>query len=156
MRSVVMYLSEDGAVDRIARAVAEGLSERGESWPVALPAARPEDLEHAQLVVIGASARAKGLGPAIRRAARLSPPGSWFGRPVAVFEAGSGGMDASTGSAGSTLAARLLSMGALLLEEPQRFLVAGTEGPLEESDVVRARLWGRHLHLSERVSAEGE
>lgn len=156
MRSLVIYHSKYGNTERIARAIGEGLSERGEAHMVTLGDVRPEQLATAHMVVLGAPTHIKGMTWAMRRFLRRSPRESWFGRPVAVFDTRFHEDQRKTGSAAITLGARLQAMGALLLAPPESFFVVGMEGPLEEGELARAKLWGRQLHLSERVSVEGE
>src|SRR6266508_1926380 len=156
MRSLVIYRSRYGNTERIAQAIAEGLSERGEARSVALGDLRPRDLETAQLVVLGAPTQMKGMPLSMRRFLRRSPRASWFARPVAVFDTRFRADPSATGSAAARLRARLRRRGALLLTPTESFFVAGIKGPLEEGELVRARLWGRRLHLSDRVCVEGE
>ncbi len=156
MRSLVMYRSRYGNTERIARAVAEGLSERGESRAVALTDLRPGDLETAHLVVLGAPTQMKRMPLSMRRFLRRSAHESWFGRPVAVFDTRLPGEQWRTGSAAGRLGARLQGMGAMLVAPPESFFVSGMRGPLEQGERERAKLWGRRLHLSDRVAVEGE
>ena len=154
MRSVVIYQSTHGNTERIARAVAEGLSEHGEARAVPLAEVQPGDLEQAHLVVLGVPTHGKG-SVAMRWFLERSPDGSWFGRPMAAFDTRLLDDRPAAGSA-ARLAALLEAMGSLLLAPPESFLSTGMDGPLEEGEVGRARVWGRHLHLAERVSVEGE
>jgi flavodoxin len=156
VRSVVIYHSRFGNTERIARAVAEGLSERGEARVVALSDLQPLELETAHLVVLGGPARMKGVPLSVRRFLRRLPRDFWFGRPVAVFDTRFRDDQRKTGSAAERLSDRLQQMGALTLVSPESFFVTGMEGPPGEGEIVRARLWGRHLHLSDRVCVEGE
>jgi flavodoxin len=156
MRSLVIYKSNHGNTERIARAIAEGLSERGEAHAVALGDLRPGDLEAAQVVVLGAPTGTRSLLRSMRRFLRRSSRATWFGRPVAVFDTRFHGEMRTTGSSAQRLGRRLRRMGAVSLAPPKSFFVTGVNGPLEEGELVRAKLWGRGLHLSERVSVEGE
>jgi flavodoxin len=153
--SLVIYRSRYGNTERIARAIAAGLSERGESQAVALSDLRPGDLARAQLVVLGAPTGMKGMPLAMRRFLRRSGREAWFGRPVAVFDTRLPGAPRTTGSAGARLATRLQRSGALSLVPPESFFVTGIRGPLKDGEVLRAALWGRRL-LGDRVTAEEE
>jgi flavodoxin len=156
MRSLVVYHSRYGNTERIAQAIADGLSERGEARAVPLSALGPHDLEHAQLVVLGAPTQWRGIAAPMRRFLRDLPRDAWFARPVAVFDTRYVGSPTRTGSAAAALARRLQAMNALLSSPPESFFVVGGQGPLEEGEVARARIWGRRLHLGDRVTAEGE
>jgi hypothetical protein len=49
------------------------------------------------------------------------------------------------GSAAAAAAKRLAKKGARLLVPPESFLVTGTEGPLVEGEIERARTWANHV-----------
>jgi flavodoxin len=154
MRSLVIYHSRYGNTERIAQAVARGLSERGEVRALPLGDLAPGDLARAHLVVLGAPTQMKGIPFSLRSFLRRSPRAWWFGRPAAAFDTRFPGELRRTGSAATKLAGRLERMGALLLVPPESFFVAGMKGPLEDGELVRAELWGRGLHLSTRITAE--
>jgi flavodoxin len=156
MKSLVIYHSRYGYPQRIAWAIAEGLSERGSARAVALADVQLADVAVAHLVVIGAPTHMKGMSWSMRRFLRRTPREAWFGRPVAVFDTRFHQDGRTTGSAAAGLSARLRRRGALLVARPESFFVTDIKGPLEEGELARATLWGRSLHLAERVAAEGE
>jgi menaquinone-dependent protoporphyrinogen IX oxidase len=154
MRSIVIYHSRYGNTERVARAIAEGLSERGEALAVAVGDLRPVNVETAQLVVLGAPTQMKSMSLSMRRFLRRTSRSSWFGRPVAVFDTRFHDDPQRSGSAAAVLARRLRAMGAMLVRPPESFFVSGMKGPLREGELDRARLWGRGLHLADRVTVE--
>jgi menaquinone-dependent protoporphyrinogen IX oxidase len=156
MRSLVIYHSRYGNTERIARAIAEGLSERGETRAVALHDLRRTDLENAHLVVLGMPTQVKSMPLSMRGFMRRSGSEVWFARPVAVFDTRFHEDQGKTGSAAAVLDARLRAMGAMVVVPPESFFVTGMKGPLEEGEVERAKVWGRRLHLGDRVAVEGE
>jgi flavodoxin len=156
MRSLVVYQSRHGNTEHVARAVAEGLRERGDVHVLALHDLTPQDLEGAQLVVLGAPTQLHGLPRSVRRLLRRTPDHAWFGRPVAVFDTRRHRKTTWTGSAAAKLGTRMRRMGAIVLLSPESFFVITKKGPLEDGELLRATLWGRQLHLSERVALEGE
>jgi menaquinone-dependent protoporphyrinogen IX oxidase len=156
MRSLVIHHSRYGNTERIARAIAEGLSERGKARVMALRDVRRADLESAQLVVLGSPTQVKGMPLSLRRFMRRSGRDAWFARPVAVFDTRFHEEQDRRGSAAVVLDARLRQMGALVMAPPESFFVTGMKGPLEEGEVERATVWGRRLHLGDRVVLEGE
>jgi menaquinone-dependent protoporphyrinogen IX oxidase len=156
MRSLVIFHSRYGNTERIAHAVAEGLSERGEVRAVALREIRRADLESAQLVVLGMPTQFGGMPLSMRGFLRRSPKEAWFARPVTVFDTRFHQDLDKTGSAAVMLDERLRQMGALVVAPPESFFVTGMKGPLAEGEVERAMVWGRRLHLGDRVVLEGE
>jgi menaquinone-dependent protoporphyrinogen IX oxidase len=156
MRSLVIYHSRYGNTERIAHAIAEGLSERGDVRAKAIRDVRLSDLESAQLVVLGAPTQVKRMSLSMRGVIRRSGKEAWFARPMAVFDTRFHGDQGTTGSAAAVLDARLRKMGALVVTPPESFFVTSMKGPLEEGEVERATVWGRRLHLGDRVIVEGE
>lgn len=156
MRSLVIYHSRYGNTERIAHAIAEGLSERGDVRAKAIRDVRLADLESAQLVVLGAPTQVKRMSLSMRGFIRRSGKKAWFARPVAVFDTRFHGDQDKTGSAAVGLDARLRELGALVVTPPESFFVTGMKGPLEDGEVERATVWGRRLHLGDRVVTEGE
>jgi menaquinone-dependent protoporphyrinogen IX oxidase len=156
MRSLVIFHSRYGNTERIAHAIAEGLSERGEARAMALRDVRRADLESVQLVVLGAPTQIKSMSLSMRGFMRRSGKETWFARPVAVFDTRFHEKQDRTGSAAVVLDARLRQMGALVVTPPESFFVTGMKGPLEDGEVERATVWGRRLHLGDRVVVEGE
>jgi hypothetical protein len=60
------------------------------------------------------------------------------------------------GSAAAVLGARFRAMGAMLAAPPESFYVTAMQGSLEEGEITRALVWGRRLHLGERVVVDDE
>jgi flavodoxin len=156
MRSLVVYHSKYEHTERVARAIVEGLAERGEAHTIAMDELTPEHLRSVELVVIGTPAQARDLTAKIRWFLHPNRGDLWLGMPVAAFDTRSHQEGTATRAAASVLAARLHEAGATLVAPPESFFVSGMKGPLEEGELARAVVWGRHLHLSERVAADGE
>ncbi len=152
MRSLVIYDARYENSERAARAIAEGLNERGQATAVALGRLHHGDVEAAQLVVLGTPNRARRLPQPMRKFLHRADDATWFARPVAVFETRVPG-DAKR-TAATTLSARLRDLGALIVVPPESFFVTTTSGPLAEGELARARVWGRQLHLGDRVATE--
>jgi hypothetical protein len=98
----------------------------------------------------------KGMGLPMRWFLARSAREAWFGRPTAVFDTRLPGEQRRTGSAAVKLGRMLRRMGALPLVPPESFFVTGVRGPLKAGELARATLWGRRLHLCERVTAEDD
>jgi flavodoxin len=154
MRSLVIYHSRYGNTERVACAIADGLRERGEAMVMSVEDLGLVNLEAAHLVVLGAPTQMKSMSLSMRRFLRRLPRGSWFGCPVAVFDTRFHNDPRKTGSAAAVLERRLRALGALPVRPHESFFVTGMKGPLMEGELDRAKLWGRRLHLADRVAAE--
>lgn len=157
----VVYESMFGNTREVAEAVASGLREDGEVevHEVSEAGPLPPDLD---LVVVGGPTHAFGLS----RASTREDAGTKAHRAVESASMGVrewlAGLDGSTlpayatfdtrvnhprvpGSAAKKAARRLRRMGATQAADPESFWVEGTEGPLVDGELDRARGWGRAL-----------
>jgi flavodoxin len=151
MRSLVIYDSLFGNTEVIARAIQEGLDERGEAELVTADRVGHADVREAQLIIIGGPTQLKDVTLPLRRIVHGSFRRSWQGKPVAVFDTRFRDDPVQTGSAAAKLAQLLRRRGANLVAPPESFFVANFKGPLVKGEAIRATLWGRSLHLAERV-----
>ena len=163
MKAVVVYESIWGSTAAVARAVAEGL---GPDTPaLSTSEATPAALAGVDLVVAGAPLMAfslptestrNNLGSYEAKAPRppdLSAPSmrSWLetvprssGR-CAAFETR---FRWSPGSATRSILRGLERAGYRSADKGQRFLIAGTYGPMRDGELERAREWGAKLAKS--------
>ncbi|MDZ4167049.1 MAG: flavodoxin [Coriobacteriia bacterium] len=159
MSAIVVYESFWGNTAHIARAIAEGM---GPGTPVlTTDEATAEALGSADLVVAGAPILGFSLTTANMRksiaqdrkapqAADLShtPMREWLddlprssGR-YATFETG---FTWSPGSSGRVIGRGLARAGYRAIAKPERFIVAGSYGPMRDGEIERARAWGASL-----------
>ncbi len=166
MRAVVVYESNFGNTQAVARAVAEGLRTRFE---VCLRSVgrTPVELAGVDLLVVGEPIHAWSMTrEGTRRAAReqaatantdptstgirvrkhlhglpdiSNKPG---GIAAATFDTALRTSWLSTGSAARPAARRLEAHGYRLLVKPEHFYLTATDGPLDDGELARARAWG--------------
>jgi hypothetical protein len=159
MRALVVVESVFGNTRRIAEAISSGLSAQIDVRLVDVAEA-PTELAEVDLVVVGGPTHAFGMTrPSTRRGAAEQT-----GSRVAAAEIGLrewlGAVPAGTGDAAvfDTRAARPRTPGASrgaarrlkrkgyhLITRPETFRVTGTEGPLCDGELDRARAWGAAL-----------
>jgi hypothetical protein len=166
MRAVVTFESVYGNTRAIAEAIGEGLGALHEVKVAAHDQLAREDVDRADLVVVGAPTHMHGLPTSLSRkmAAKASDedgmpldpsatsdPGirSWLseqaggGRAAAAFDTRADRSPALTGSAARGVAKRLRRRGFDLVVEPESFFVEDAEGPLADGETERARAWGQ-------------
>ena len=167
MKALVIYESIYGNTHAVADAVAEGLGPEAdvEVRPVHHAGSVPADLD---VLVVGGPTHMHGLTTGMSRgmavnaakedAARLEPgateaPGlrQWLrdlevprDTCAASFDTRGDARAALTGSAARGIARRLRRRGCDVIAS-QSFLVADSEGPLEDGELDRARAWGATL-----------
>lgn len=160
MRSLVVCESLFGNTEAVAIAIAEGLSHYGESAVLSPAAADLGEIGSVDLLLVGAPTHVWGLprqrtvtsgkhrgsfgsGPLLRH--WLDGLSDGNGRPGVAFATRMDKPRALTGSAAGGIARRLRKHGWSRVAVPESFLVVGTEGPLREGELERARAWGDAL-----------
>ena len=164
MRALVVYESMYGNTHAVADAIAAGLGGEVEVRPVHDAGTVSGDVD---LLVVGGPTHMHGLTSAMSRKAAVSAaeedavtvePGAteepglreWLrglegtGLRAAAFDTRADARAALTGSAARGIARRLRRRGCDVVDS-QSFLVADSEGPLEDGELDRAREWAAGL-----------
>ena len=165
MRALIVFESMYGNTHAVADAVAEGLGGDVEVRPVHEAGSLPGAVD---FLVVGGPTHMHGLTTAISRKMAVSAaaedddvriePGAteapglreWLrdldGTAIraAAFDTRGDARAALTGSAARGIARRLHRSGCEVVDR-QSFLVADSEGPLEDGELERAREWGATL-----------
>jgi hypothetical protein len=175
MRAYVVYESMFGNTQKVAEAIAEGLSEHLEVQISEVGVTDHHIPEGESLLVVGGPTHAHGM---TRPGTRKSPdvtkrPGGPVSAGLGVREwiKGLGSSDGRiavatfdtrfdkpvwlTGSAARGAARGLKRLGFRSLAAPQSFFVSGTSGPLRGGELERAREWGARLAV-EVVAGAGQ
>jgi flavodoxin len=164
MRALVVFESAFGNTQKIARAVAEGISLHVPADTVEVGGA-PTDLEgEIAILVVGGPTQAFSMSRSSTRqqAAKQAGPDmvskgigirEWLmrvkgippGTPAAAFDTRFKKPKWLTGSAGKAADKRLRELGCRMAAPAQSFFVDQTAGPLLEGELARAREWGERL-----------
>jgi len=159
MKSVVVYESLWGNTAAVARAIAEGLGPEARALSTA--EATGEALAGAGLIVAGAPVHAFGLPTDDTRRNTAAKPGkapapdlshppmrSW----LAALPSGQARCAAfdtrfkwTPGGAAAGILRRLERAGYRPVAKGQRFLIQGSQGPMRDGELERARAWGAEL-----------
>lgn len=163
MSAIVVYESLYGSTQEVARAVAEGLRTRFDVDLVEVSRAG-SDLSDAELVVVGGPTHVHGMmsersragaeqpedeedfvstGPLLRDWIAGLAPGQ--GVPAAAFDTRIDKPEWLTGAASKAIAKRLGKAGFKVTLDRGSFIVEGTEGPVREGELERAREWAARL-----------
>lgn len=169
MKAIIVYESMWGNTAAVARAVAEGIGP--EAMALNTSEATAEMIADADLIVGGSPLMGFMMptqstrdtlasskqhrdnppdlsNPSMRSWFKTLSPGSGHG---AGFETGLGW---SPGSAAKKIARKLASTGYETVLDHERFLVAGTYGPLNDGEIERAKAWG--ATIAEKVKRTTE
>jgi len=144
MNALVVYASQFGNTEKIARAIGSALATHGptEVRPVAEVGGIPPDTD---LLVVGGPTQGHGIDKTMKSFLAGLSPAAVADVPVAAFDTRLRWPVLLSGSAGRRIARQLRKMGGQVLVEPGSFLVEGGEGPLVAGDLDRAAVWAEHL-----------
>ncbi|MHB1323804.1 MAG: flavodoxin family protein [Coriobacteriia bacterium] len=162
MNAVVVYESFWGNTAEVAKAIAEGIGPEArvlstdEATDVVLA---PANLIVAGAPILGFSLARDGMRHQISRDAKAPTPADLSRRSMrewleaiptgeARYAAFETGFRWSPGSAARKIGRALEEAGYIQLVKPERFVVRGSYGPLEEGELERARVWGVNLTVT--------
>ncbi len=157
MSAIIVFDSIFGNTAEVARAIGDELRTSGEVRLVEVKDANAADIAGADLVVLGSPTRGFRPTPAMQEFVG-SIGDQLLGISAAVFDTR---IDANEvkpkplgwlmnigGYAADVLKARLAEKGARTTGEIGAFIVDGTEGPLRDGEIDRARAWAREVAAS--------
>jgi flavodoxin len=161
MDVVLIYDSLYGNTEKIARAIADGLSgAMAVSGGVEVAKAsdvHPDQLVGLSLLLVGGPTHGSRPSPAIHDFVNRIPPDALIGVQVAAFDTRTD-PDQFTGAtrvfakildrfgyAAPKISSSLENKGGQVVRVPEGFIVLGTEGPLQDGELERAADWGRQL-----------
>ena len=152
MNALVIYDSQFGNTERIARAITSMLSEFGQARATCIDPTQPVDFQGVDLLIIGCPTQAKRPTPAMQSFLVNVSPTSLSGLAVACFDTRIRGPLWMWGSAARVIDTKLREMGALPALPPESFLVTLTNPPLlVNGEFERAAKWARILR--EKIEA---
>lgn len=145
MTALVVYDSQFGNTERVARAIADALGTRGPARAVRVTAAGPTDVATADVIVVGSPTQ--GWRPTQAMQAFVASSSASRARTAvfACFDTRFRQARWLTGSAAVAMANRVRARGGKLLAAPESFFVQHTQGPLFDGELERATAWARAL-----------
>jgi flavodoxin len=152
MNALVVYDSEYGNTESIARAIANELGEFGEVGANLADQAHLDGLGSLDLLVIGCPTQGWRPTPAMLSFLAGMSSEELHGPALACFDTRFKLPRWMTGSAAKVMAEKLQERGVQLLVPPKSFFVKGTEGPLRSGELERASTWARMLLMEVEAS----
>jgi flavodoxin len=153
MNVLIVYGSQFGNTERIARAIGSALEPRHTVRVAAARDARALPGEAVDLLVVGAPTQMFGRRLIVRSFLDGLKRQSFGNIAAAAFDTRMGTPTEKNAAASETIAARLEAAGCRLAVPPESFLVAGFTGPLVEGEEERAKRWATELVERFAVSA---
>jgi flavodoxin len=160
MNALIIYDSQYGNTEKVARAIAEGMQQAG-GEQMTLTVLRvhgvtPEHFKGLGLLVMGSPTQKFNPTGSITFFLRNIPWGELKGVAVTGFDTRLTPEEINRtkvlaffvkffGYAGKTIALQLVSKGGKLVLPAEGFLVQGMEGPLVDGELERAKTWGKEI-----------
>lgn len=143
MNTVIVYDSQYGNTERIARAIASTLENVGPVQVARIDPDHPLDCQQADLLILGSPTQGFRATPAMQDFVLHTPFALLPNLAVATFDTRVHG---PWGSAARNLARRLHAQHLETLAPPTSFFVEGTPGPLVKGEEERAARWALAVH----------
>ncbi len=144
MRTLVVYDSQYGNTERIARAIGSAIP--GEVETVLASKAGPALLKPFDLLVVGCPTQNSGATKAILSFVEEVPSQTLTAASVATFDTRYQSFLATLlGSGASKIADGIRKRGGTLVAPPEGFIVGGGKGPLKAGELERAGAWAKGL-----------
>jgi len=152
MKALVIYDSEFGNTEQVARAISGALEP--DARLLRATEARQGDLNAIDLLLAGSPTQGGRPTSAIKVFIDAIAPAGLDGIDVAAFDTRIAAEDQALplrmlmrliGFAAPRIASALEKKGARLVLAPEGFIVEGKEGPLRDGEIERARIWARGI-----------
>lgn len=167
MTTLIIYDSTYGNTEKIAKAIANGIS--GKVQVVKAGDANAEQITAANLLIVGSPTQGGRPTPVLQKILGGLPAGALKNVSVATFDTRFAEKDQNfalrlliktVGYAGEKIAKSLESAGGTLVILPEGFIVSGKEGPLKQGELERATAWARGfiepLANNQTLAAQGK
>jgi flavodoxin len=157
MKILIVYDSQYGNTEKIARAIFEALSSVAEGECLRVGEVKPEHLAGTHLLVAGSPTQRFRPTEATNSFLKGIPKNGLKGVKVAAFDTRITEQEIREtakvldfmvkffGYAAKPIADKLVEKGGRLIFPPEGFYVSGTEGPLKDGELERAAEWGKKL-----------
>ncbi len=156
MHAIVVYDTQYGNTEQIARAIAQGLADRGAVDVLAASEAMGRPALPPDLLLIGGPTQRHGMSPALRAYVEALPRDGIRNTRVATFDTRYRMAPLFSGSAAKDAAGRLRRSGCRLIAAPESFFIEHDRPPdgekrrhgseqLEPGELERAAAWARRL-----------
>ena len=157
MKAFVVYDSFFGNTERIAQSIGNALGRPEDVGIMRVGDVRPEQLAGLKLLIVGSPTRAFSTSPAIKKFLKSIPKNGLKGVKVAAFDTRITDEEIDSavfflrflvnifGYAAKPIVDRLVKKGGQLIAPPEGFYVQGTEGPLKEGELERAKEWAKQI-----------
>lgn len=143
MKALVIYDSQFGNTEQIAKAIGEGIG--AEAQVVNIAQANPADLAFYNLIIIGAPTQGGRYRPQMAAFLDSIPTDAFKNKKVAAFDTRLKGWVKIFGWAAPRIEKILKENGGNIITPAAGFIVKGAKGPLVEGELERAAAWAKDI-----------
>jgi flavodoxin I len=159
MKSLVIFDSQYGNTERVARAIGAALGSQGEVEVIRVQDVKPKNLEGIHSLIVGSPTQRFRPTMAITEFLKNLPKDSLKGVQVAAFDTRLTEDEIEAvrvlaffvsvfGYAARPISPRLRKKGGEPTLPPEGFLVDGMEGPLLDGELERAAEWAKRISIT--------
>jgi flavodoxin I len=149
MKVLILYDSQYGNTEQIAKAIAGGLGTAGEVRVLRIGEAKPTDINDVNLLIVGSPTQGSKATTAIQEFLDKLLDNSLKDTKTTAFDTRmTNKIIRMFGYAAPKIAKSLEGKGATQQVQPEGFWVKGSKGPLKEGELERASKWGKAIATS--------
>ncbi|HJT59028.1 MAG TPA: flavodoxin domain-containing protein, partial [Ktedonobacteraceae bacterium] len=141
MNTLVVYDTQFGTTEEVARTIAETLRSYGQVQTVRVEHTHPLYLDGVDLLILGCPTQKWNATPETLSLLDYIPPTSLSRLAVACFDTRLDQPQRLTGSAAERMVKKLSKKNVARLLPSESFLVRGMHGPLKDGELERAVIW---------------
>ena len=155
MKALVVYDSVFGNTEKVAHAMGDALGSQAEVQTLRVGEVKPEHLTGLDALIVGSPTRGFSPTPAIKNWLKNLSSNSLKDVRVAAFDTRIAVEDVNSailhflvkifGYAAKPIGDRLTKKGGNVSMPPEGFFVEGSEGPLRDGELERAKDWARQI-----------
>ena len=146
MKILLVYDTQYGNTEQIAKAIAGGLSSSGEVRTLKISEIKATDVDGINLIIVGSPTQGSKATPAIQKFLDTLPKNSLKDTKSAAFDTRmTNRIIRMFGYAAPKIAKSLEGKGAAQLVQPEGFWVKSGKGPLKEGELERATKWAENI-----------
>lgn len=154
MKILIIYDSQYGNTEKIARSVAKGFSAKDKVSVIHVREAASDDVRGVELLIVGSPTHGGQATEELQEFFVQIPKGALSTMKVAAFDTGFKREDQNfalklliktIGYAAPKIAKALQEKGGKLVVPPEGFYVKGKQGPLLEGEIERAKEWAKKI-----------
>lgn len=153
MKTVVVYDTQFGNTEKVARAIATALESAGNVRLASIEEADEVDFDGIDLLVIGGPTQGHQARKPLREWVDNLSPAVIERVVIAAFDTRLDWPKFLSGSAANSIAHVVQRHHARLIVPPESFIVSGGEGPLADGELERAAKWADALAVKAGASA---